>query len=65
MIDIEWVGDIPEADKVVLMQWLLRRKMEIGDTQGEFVQLPSGRSYNFKIFREDEPVYEITFERAP
>lgn len=61
MIDIEWVGDIPSGDQEVLMKWLLKRQMDIGDTQGEHIQLPNGRHYDFKVFRASETEYEMEF----
>lgn len=64
MIDTTWVGDIPESDKEVLMQWFIGKKMDIGDTRGEHIQLPNGHYYDFRIFRADTAEYEITFERA-
>lgn len=63
MIDTTWVGDIPESDKEVLMQWFTGKKMDIGDTRGEHIQLPNGHYYDFRIFRADTAEYEITFER--
>lgn len=65
MIETTWVGDIPESDQEVLMQWFIGKKMDIGDTRGEHIQLPNGHHYDFRIFRADTAEYEITFERAP
>lgn len=64
MIQETWVGDVPENDKEVLLKWLLKRNMKVGDTMGDYVQLPNGNKYNFKIFREAEQDYEVTFERS-
>ena len=42
MIQETWVGDVPENDKEVLLKWLLKRNMTVGDTMGDYIQLPNG-----------------------
>lgn len=64
MIDVTLIGDVTESDKDLLYSWLLKRKMNVGDTAGEHIQLPNGHSYDFSIFKGNSDNYEVTFQRS-
>lgn len=64
MIDVTLIGDVTESDKDLLYSWLLKRKMDLGDTEGEHIQLPNGHRYDFSIFKDDVDYYEVTLQRS-